>query len=57
MSRASATPEPLRVWTNFTFPSVSRNRMFARRAWKSRKFEQLDVSSHRPRPPAQISMS
>ena len=57
MSRASATPEPFSVWTNFTLASVSRKRMLARRAWKSSKFETLEVSSYRSMPGDQISMS
>jgi len=37
-TRGRASPEPLSVWTNFTFPSVSRNRMLARRPGSPRNW-------------------
>ena len=45
MVRPTGSPDPFSVWTNSGFsPSARRKRMDARRAWKSSKFEQDDIS-------------
>src|SRR5258708_7665922 len=47
MVRGRATPEALSVCTNSGFaPGAARQRMLARRAWKSVKVLELDTSSH-----------
>ena len=37
-------PEPFSVCTHSGLPPLGRNRMFARRAWKSTQFEQDEIS-------------
>ncbi len=47
--RGSASPDPFSVCTNSGFPPGSRrNRMFARRAWKSVQLLTELTSSHSP---------
>ena len=56
--RPTASPEPLRVWANSAFaPWPRRKRMEARRAWKSPKFEQDEISRYAFWPGSQTSRS
>src|SRR5438034_161641 len=58
MVLGSATPDAFRVWTNSTFPpGCGRQRMLARRAWKSVNVLELEHSSHAPTPGAHTSRS
>jgi hypothetical protein len=58
MVRGKARPLAFSVWTNSGLaPGSGRNRMLARRAWKSVKVEALDTSSQPFTPGAHTSRS